>query len=114
MVELDDELAHVRLKAFNALFSEDMVHFHFLADHRFALDHLPCLVSTDDRKNDAIGLVHRFRPVHCHTVAGQVLFQALEQVGQLGQRPGANRIAQGAQVFALKGIAERCRPLGHE
>jgi hypothetical protein len=35
-------------------------------------------------EDDAIGFVHRFRPVHFHTVAGQVLFQLLEQVGQLG------------------------------
>ena len=83
MVELDDVLAHVRFQAFNALFSEDVVHLHFFADHRFTLDHLPPLVSADDRQDDAIGFVHRFRPVHCHTVAGQVLFKLLEQIGQL-------------------------------
>lgn len=91
-----------------------MVHLHLFADHRFALDHLPRLVSADDRQDDAIGLVHRFRPVHCHTVAGQVLFQLLEQVGQLGQRAGLDRIAQCAQVFSFVGIAESRCPLGHQ
>ncbi|MNE02953.1 hypothetical protein D3C80_954380 [compost metagenome] len=114
MVELDDVLAHVRFQAFNALFSEDMVHLHLFADHRFALDHLPPLVSADDREDDAIGLVHRFRPVHCHTVAGQVLFQLLEQVGQLGERAGTDCIAQCAQVFSFMGIAESGCPFGHQ
>ncbi len=91
-----------------------MVHLHLFADHRFALDHLPRLVSADDRKDDAIGLVHRFRPVHCHTVAGQVLFQLLEQVGQLGERTRPDRVAQGTQVFSFMGIAERRGPLGHQ
>ncbi|MNC75771.1 hypothetical protein D3C75_1273630 [compost metagenome] len=61
-----------------------MVHFHLFTDHRFAFDHLPRLVSPDDREDEVIGLVHRFRPVYFHTIAGQVLFQLLEQVGQLG------------------------------
>jgi hypothetical protein len=52
--------------------------------------------------------------MHCHTVAGQVLFQLLEQVGQLGERAGTDRIAQFTQVFSFVGIAESSCPLGHQ
>ena len=114
VVELDDVFAHVRFQAFNATGGEEIIHFHFFADHRLALDHLPGFMSLDDREDNVIGFFYRFRPMHLHAITGQVSFQLLKQIGQLGQGARPNRIAQGAQTFTFVSIAERGRALGHQ
>ncbi len=114
VVELDDVLAHVRFQALDPVAFEEMVHLHFFADHRFALDHLFRLTCLGDREDDVVGLLDRLRPVHFHTVAGQVGFQSLQQFGQLGQGAGADMVAHLAQALALVGIAEGRGALGHQ
>ena len=114
VVELNDIFAHVGLKAFNALGAEHMVHLHLFADHRLAFDHLFGGAAAGDGHDDFIGFVDGFSPMNLHAITGQVGFQAFQQVRQFGQGAGADGVAQGAQVFALMGVAEGNSALGHQ
>jgi len=71
-------------------------------------------VGAGDLEDDVVRLFNRLRPVHFHTIAGQVGFQPLEQFGQLGQCAGADAVAHLAQPLAFVGIAEGHGTLGHQ
>ena len=104
--ELHDVLAHVGLKAIDAVLSHAVIEFDLLAHHRLALDHAVGAVRLRDFKEDPVGFFGRRGPVHGHTALCQFLVELLKQLRQVRQAVLADCLAHLAQALELGSVTK--------
>jgi hypothetical protein len=101
MAELDDPLAKVCVRYFNAVALEISIQPTFLGEHRLALHHARNPALPQQLVNDAVVLFSIAGPMHDRAEPRGILLELLKVVGQVSDRMLLDSGGPLAQLFPL-------------
>ena len=86
MVELDDEIAHIRSGDLDSLFLQVLLQLDLLAHHGLGLDHTRDRVFFDELRDDGASILGRLRVVHLDAILGRLRLKLCHQGAQMRHR----------------------------